>query len=141
LQSTKALCALRSNIHVQNICTVNIRFWSSMRYVRSNMRYVLPSIRYILYKTKKTRLIYGIYHKELKKCLKFITIIYILLRFEFAQICYYIKIKITRSFFFFFNIIYFYLLYLDIKSAYKNLHENPRMGVCETIYTYIEPVF
>jgi hypothetical protein len=52
------ICVCGGWIILRIICSVNIRFWSSMRYVRSNMRYVQssirsvrPSIGYILYKS------------------------------------------------------------------------------------------
>jgi hypothetical protein len=60
------------------------------------------------------------------------------LRFELAQICYYINIKITRSsssFLIFYTPIYYII---DINFAYKTPHGNPHMRYVMTIRAYIE---
>jgi hypothetical protein len=64
--------------------------------------------------------------------------IYILLRFELAQMCYYINIEITRSFSSF--LIFYTPIYyiIDIKAAYKTPHKNPYMRYTMTIRTHIE---
>jgi hypothetical protein len=63
------------------------------------------------------------------------------LRFELAQMCYYINIEITRSSSFF--LIFYTPIYyiINIKSTYKIPHENPHMRphtYAMTIRTHIE---
>jgi hypothetical protein len=60
------------------------------------------------------------------------------LTFELTQMCYYINIEITKSspyFLIFYTLIYYII---NIKSAYKTLHENPYIRYAMIIHTHIE---